>query len=181
MPQIFQLQGFCPDHYINSHLFQPVPSLWKAAPGRQPFTEPGIAAVVLVLVVSVHPDGICLEQQAHLSPAKAECASPSNCACVPEKGHQNHRAPSPACASCRISSLDHPWQDQQGGHVQSSSWWGSPLGTEGSPGHRWMSWPAEPPVHCWQSPWRGLLCVWLVRIPCAPVGTSGFDRARAPG
>lgn len=61
---------------------------------------------ILVLTVNVYPNGICLEQV----PLSPECASPSRCACVPEQGHQSHRAPSPGRVSCRISSLYHMWK-----------------------------------------------------------------------
>lgn len=122
-----------------------MPPLWKAAPGRQFFTEPGITGVVLVLTVNVHPNGICLEQQVHLSPAKAECASLSRCACVPEKGHQSHHAPSPACVSCRMSSLYHMWKDHQRRACSEQQLVRKPLGAEGGPGHRWMSGPAQQP------------------------------------
>lgn len=37
------------------------------------------------------------------------------------------------------------------------------------------------PAYCWQSPPRGLTCVWPVRVPCGIARITVFDLARATG
>lgn len=178
MPQIFQLQGFCPDHYINSHLFQPVPPLWKAAPSLHRARNSSCSSGPCCECASRwHLLGTTSTSQS----SKGRVCFPIQTCLCPWERPPKPLCPSPACVNCRTSSLAHTWKDHPWRACSVQQLVRKPAGSWRRPGHRQMSWPAEPTCPCWQSPWRGLLCVWPVRVPCGAAGITGFDLARASG